>query len=182
MVIKSDHTFYICSLYRECLACHFLLSAHGSRKSRDLLGIAVIYTFEILTTADRPVDRTGTDTQDIFNLIHQFKWISGFPVHLVDEGKNRDLSHDTDLKQLDGLCLNTLRTIDHHDRTVCSHQGTIRILREILMSRSVQDVNAVTVIIKLHNGRSNRNTSLLLDLHPVGNCVLRCFSSLYGTC
>ena len=181
MVICSDHGFNIGSLYREGLGRNLLLSSHGSREGRDSLFVAVIHTLEILAAADRPVDRTGADAQHVFDLVHQLKGISRLTVHLVDEGKDRDASHDTDLKQLDGLGLNTLGSVDDHDRAVGSHKGTVSILREVLMSRGIQDVDAVVIILKLHNGRGNGNTSLLLDFHPVGNCMLCSLSSLYGT-
>ena len=47
------------------------------------------------------------------------------------------------LKQLDRLRLDTLRTIDDHDRRIGCHQGTVGILREILMSWCIQDIDAV---------------------------------------
>ena len=45
--------------------------------------------------------------------------------------------------------------------------STVSILREILMSRCIQNINAVTIIMKLQNRGSNGNTSLFFDLHPV---------------
>ena len=50
------------------------------------------------------------------------------------------------------------------------------------MARRIQNVNAESVIIKLHGGRSNGNTSLLLNIHPVGNCMLCRLAALYRTC
>ena len=53
----------------------------------------------------------------------------------------------TNLEQLDGLRLNTLGSVDDHDSGVSRHQGTVGILREILMSRCIQDVDTII----LHN-------------------------------
>ena len=92
------------------------------------------------------------------------------------------MPHHTDLEQLDGLRLDTLRTIDDHDRTVGCHEGAVGILREVLVSRCIQNVNALSFIIKLKYRGGNRNTSLLLDLHPVGNRMLGCLTPLDGTC
>ena len=122
------------------------------------------------------------NTEDILDLIEQLVWIPGLTVKLVDEGKNRDMTHHTDLEQLDGLRLDTLRTIDDHDRTVSCHECPVGILREVLVSRCIQDVNALSFIIKLKHRGGNRNTSLLLDLHPVGNRMLGRLTSLDGTC
>ena len=148
----------------------------------DLLGGTVVHTFEFLTGTDRPVDRAGGNTELFLDIIQQFKSIHGVTVHFINERKNRDMSHDTDFKQFSGLRLDTLGSVNDHDRRICSHQGTIGILREILMSRCIQNVDTVIIIIELQYGRGNRNTSLLLDLHPVGNCMsCGCFS-FYGTC
>ena len=49
------------------------------------------------------------------------------------------------------------------------------------MSGGIKDVDAVSLIIELEYGRSYRDTSLLLDLHPVGDCVLCRFAALYGS-
>ena len=49
------------------------------------------------------------------------------------------------------------------------------------MSGGIKDVDAVSLIIELEYGRCYRDTSLLLDLHPVGDCVLCRFASLYGS-
>ena len=122
------------------------------------------------------------DTEDALDLIEQLIRIPGLTVKLVDEGEDRDMTHHTDLEQLDGLRLDTLRTIDDHDRTVGCHEGSVGILREVLVSRCIQDVNALSFIIKLKHRGGNRNTSLLLDLHPVGNRMLGRLPSLDGTC
>ena len=39
------------------------------------------------------------------------------------------------------------------------------------MARGVQNVDALAFVAELKNGRSDRNTALLLDFHPVGNRV-----------
>ena len=77
------------------------------------------------------------------------------------------MAHYADLEQFSGLCLHTLGTVDYHDCRICCHQCTVSILREILMSRCIQNINAVTIIMKLQNRGSNGNTSLFFDLHPV---------------
>ena len=143
----------------------------------DLLALTIIDSLEFLTGTDGPVDRTCCDSQLFFNIIQQFKGIHGITIHLVDKGKDRDMSHDTDLEQLSGLCLHTFGSIDNHHGRISRHQGTVGILREILVSRSIQNVDAVVVIVELQNRRGYRNTSLLLDLHPVRHCMsCSCFS------
>ena len=77
------------------------------------------------------------------------------------------MTHHTDFKQLSGLCLYTLGSIDDHDCRICCHQRTVRVLREVLMTRCVQDVDTKTIIIKLQHGGSYRNTSFFFNFHPV---------------
>ena len=36
------------------------------------------------------------------------------------------------------------------------------------MARGVQDVDAVALVLELHDGRGDRDAALLLNLHPVG--------------
>ena len=89
------------------------------------------------------------DPQNLFDLAHQLKGIPGLPVHFVHKGKDRDMAHHTDLEKLDGLRLHTLGAVDDHHRRIRSHKGPVGILREVLMARRVQDIDAVAFIIKL---------------------------------
>ena len=136
---------------------------------------AFIHTLEILTGADRPVDRIGGDAEDLFDLLHQLIRISGLPVHLIDEGEDRDIPHHANLEQLDRLFFHALGPVDHHDRRVGRHQGTVSVLREILVPGGVENIDAVSVVVELHNGRSHGNTALLFNFHPIGNRVLHGF-------
>ena len=77
--------------------------------------------------------------------------------------------------------LHTLARVDDHNRGIRRHQGTVGILREILVSRRIQNVDAIAVIFKLQHRRGHGNTSLLFDLHPVGNCVSGCCLTFHGT-
>ena len=159
----------------------FLCSLHCIGEGKDFLFVTVVNTAEFLSRTDRPVDRAGCNAELFFDLVEQLEGIVRIAVHLVDEGKDRDVAHDTDFKQLSGLCLDTLRCIDNHDGGIGCHQGTVRILREVLVSRGIQNVDAVAVVIELQNGRGNGNTTLFLDLHPVGYGMARSRFSFYGT-
>jgi len=84
-------------------------------EGKDLLCITIKHTPEFLTGADWPVDRTGCNTKLFFDLIQKIKSIVGISVHLIDKSKDRNVSHNTDLEKLTGLCLNTLGSIDDHN-------------------------------------------------------------------
>ena len=136
-------------------------------EGKDFLCITVKNSSEFLTGTNRPVDRTSSNTKLFFDLIQKIKRIICISVHLIDKSKDRDVSHNTDFKKFTCLCLNTFGTIDDHDCGIRCHQCTVSILGEILMSRCIQNVDTISVIMELKYGRGDGNTSLLLDLHPV---------------
>ena len=86
----------------------FLRSLHCIGEGKDFLFVTVVNTAEFLSGTDRPVDRAGCNAELFFDLVEQLEGIVRIAVHLVDEGKDRDVAHDTDFKQLSGLCLDTL--------------------------------------------------------------------------
>ena len=49
------------------------------------------------------------------------------------------------------------------------------------MTRGIKNIDAVAVIVELHNGRGYGNTTLFLDLHPVRSSVVRRFTRFNGT-
>ena len=145
-------------------------------------GIAVIDALEVLAAADGPVHRVGLDAEDFFNVLHQLKRVAGLAVHLVDEGKNRDVAQRADLEQLDGLGLNALGGVNDHDGGVRRHQGAVGILTEVLVAGRVQNVDALALIVELQNRRGNGNTALLFNVHPVGHRMLGALLALDRTC
>ena len=146
----------------------------------DTALIPVIDALKRLSGADGPVHGAGGDSQLLFDFIQQVEGVVGVPVHLVDKGENRDFPHHADLEQLSGLRLHALGGVDHHDRRVRRHQRPVGILGEILMSRRIQNIDAVSVIFKLENGRGDGNSSLLLNLHPVAHRMAGRGFSLYA--
>ena len=132
---------------------------------------SVVDTLEILSRPDRPVDRAGGDSKLRLDVIEQIEGIPCIAVHLVDECKDGDVPHDADLEQLSCLGLDALGRIDDHDRRVCRHQCPVGILREVLMSRCIQNIDAESLVWKLKNRAGHGDSSLLLDVHPVGDCM-----------
>ena len=92
-------------------------------------------------------------------------------VIFIDKGKNRNMPHDTDLEQLPRLRLHAFAGVYHHDCRIRSHQSAVSVFREILMARRIKNIDAVSAIVELQHGTGHRDTSLLLDLHPVRNSV-----------
>ena len=77
------------------------------------------------------------------------------------------MAHHANLEQFAGLRLHSFGTVDNHHCRVCCHQRPVCVLGKVLMSRGVQYVNTIIVIIKLQNRRSNGNSPFLLNFHPV---------------
>ena len=184
LVQVGGQQFVQCGIAQFGLGLVDLLHTVGAAvagESQHLAGIAVEHALELLAAADGPVHGVGLDAQDLLDVFHQLKGVAGFAVHLVDEGEDGDVAQGADLEQLDGLGLNALCSIDDHDSGVRCHQGTVGILREVLMARGIQNVHALACIVELQDRGSDRNTALLLDIHPVGHSVLGALLALDGT-
>jgi len=149
---------------------------------QNLAGVAVEHALELFAAADGPVHGVGLDAQDLLNVLHQLKGVAGFAVHLVDERKNGDVAQGADLEQLDGLGLNALGGVDDHDRRVRCHQGAVGILREVLMARGIQNIDALARVVELQHRGGDGNTTLLLNVHPVGHGVLGALLALDRAC
>ena len=100
----------------------------GIGEGQDLVSVAVVNTAEFLTGTNWPVNRTGCDSKLLLDLIQKIEGVVGITIHFVNKGKNRNMSHYTDLEQLSGLGLNTFGTVNYHNCGVRSHQGTVGIL------------------------------------------------------
>ena len=106
----------------------FLRALLRPGKDMDLSGGPLIDAFEFFSRSNGPVHRAGGDPQFFLNIVQQLERVHGVPVHLVDERENGNVPHDADLEQLPGLRLHAFGTVNHHDRRIRGHQGTISIL------------------------------------------------------
>ena len=77
------------------------------------------------------------------------------------------MAHGADPEELAGLGLHALGAVDDHDGAVRRHEGAVGILGEVLVAGGVQDVDAVAIVLELHDGAGDGDAALLLDLHPV---------------
>ena len=141
-------------------------------KGNYMARVAVEDATEVATTPNGPGHGVGPNAQDVLDFLHQVEGVARIVVELVHEGEDGDVTQRADLEQLDGLCLDALGTVDHHDCGVGRHEGAVGVLREVLVTRGVQDVDAGTVVGELQHRRRDRDAALLLDVHPVRDRML----------
>ncbi len=147
-------------------------------EENELALFPVVHALEILAAANGPVHGIGLNAQLPLHLVQQVKGIFRLPVHFIDKGEDGNMPHGANLEQLPGLRLHAFRAVNDHDGRVRGHQGTIGILGEVLVPRGIQNVDAEAAVLELHDGRRNGNTTLLLDLHPVGGSGAGVFLTL----
>jgi hypothetical protein len=64
------------------------------------------------------------------DLIEQLEGLAPRPVHLVDEGEDRDAPHAADLEQLAGLGLEALGRVFQHHRVVGGGEGAVGVFEK----------------------------------------------------
>ena len=138
--------------------------------------VDIVNTLESGALTDRPRQWANGNLQFFFQLIENIEWVTSLTVHLVDEDDNRSIAHAAHLHQFAGLCLHTLGRIHHDDGRIHGGEGTVGILAEVLVTWSIEDIHLVRFsglsiwqVIELHHGCGNRDTTLFLDIHPVGS-------------
>ncbi|MPM44841.1 hypothetical protein SDC9_91523 [bioreactor metagenome] len=135
----------------------------------NLAPLPVVNALKLLAAADGPVHRIGFNAQLMFNLLAELEGIPCLPVHFVDKGKDGNVPQHAHFKELAGLSLHALGSVDDHDGGVGRHEGAIGVLGEVLVAGGVQNINAVALVLELHHRGGNRNAPLLFYFHPVGD-------------
>ena len=141
----------------------------------------VINAFVVTIDTDRPVNGIRTNVQYFFQFVHQIEGVTSITVQFVYEGKDGQFTTMANPEQFFSLRFYAFRSVNKHYCAVCCHKSTVSIFGEVLVTRGIENVYAITVVIKLQNRRSNGNTTLFFDFHPVRNSVFIAFSSFNGT-
>ena len=141
----------------------------------------VVNAFVVTIDTDRPVNGIRTNVQYFFQFIHQIKGVTAVTVQFVYKGKDRQFTTMANPEQFFSLRFYTFSCVNKHYCAVCCHKSTVSIFGEVLVTRGIENVYAITVVIKLQNRRSNGNTTLFFDFHPVRNSMFIAFSSFNGT-
>ena len=135
---------------------------------------------EGLAHADGPGDGHALELEHVLDFADHVERIAHFAVELVDERDDRRLAHAADFEKLDCLGFHALGGIDHHHGGVDGGQHSVRVFREVLMARGVEQVDDVIVIVELHHRTRHGNAALLFDFHPVGRGVTGGLTALDG--
>ncbi len=123
----------------------------GALEGVQFVRFAVVDAAERFAAAERPVHRIGADAEHVLEFVEQFERIARRPVHLVDEGEQRNAPRAADRKQLAGLRFYALGRIDQHDRAIRCQQRTIGVLTEVLMARCIEEIDRPAVIGELED-------------------------------
>src|SRR5471032_3084157 len=103
-------------------------------EQHDLVFEQVVHAAEVLAHADGPGDRRVLNLQHRLQFVEQLQRIARLAVHLVHEGDDGRVAHAADGQQLDGLRLDALGRIDHHQRRVDRRQHAVGVFREVLVA------------------------------------------------
>ena len=117
------------------------------------------------------------NTEFALHLIHQIEWVFTLTVHLVDEHHHWGLAHTANLHQTAGLGLHTLRRVNHDHHRIYGGQSAEGVFCKVLVTRGIKDIDMVVIVVKSHHGCGHGDSTLFLDLHPVGG---GCFANLIG--
>ena len=67
----------------------------------------------------------------------------------------------------DSLRLHTLRCIDNQECTLASCNRTAHLIGEVHVSRSVNEVEGITLVLHLNRVRFDSNTAFFLQIHVI---------------
>ena len=113
---------------------------------------AVKDPLEAVPVSYGPKDGMRLEAELCLDLVHDLVGGKGRPVHLVDEGEERETTHPAHLEELARLRLEALGAVEEHDGVVGSRQRAVRVLGEVLVARGVQDVDPQVVVVEVHDG------------------------------
>ena len=177
----------------ECVRPRRALLGRGPIGADDLLGglggasrdageagepavAAVDHAPEVAGDADRPRDRRRHEADLLLDLVEQLDRVAARPVPLVDEAQQRQPALAAHVEQLEGLGLDALGRVEHHDRGVGRGQHAVGVLGEVAVAGSVEQVHDDLVpatggraraVGELQHRRGDRDAALLLERHPV---------------
>lgn len=89
-------------------------------------------------------------------------------IHLVNKGEDGDPALAADFKKLFSLSFYALGIVDQHDRAIGSGKRAVSVGAEVVVPRSIEQVQHQVAVFKLKNGGGHGDSALFFELHPVG--------------
>ena len=142
----------------------------------------VDHALEIVFGADRQLQRNGFCTQHLPHLVDNHQEVSARAVHLVHK---TDPGHPVAIGLTPyrlALRLHTVNGREQRDQTIQHPHGTLHLDGEIHVTGSIDDIEGIffgigsrltlhrrKIPLAADGSRGDRNTPLLLLLHPVGS-------------
>src|SRR6516164_9293448 len=136
-------------------------------EQQERIAEEVVGAEKVAPHADRPGGRGHVEREALLDLVQQVERVAGLAIELVDESDDRHVAQAAHLEELAGLLLDALGGVEHHDRTIDGGQRAVGVLAEILVARSVQQIEGKAFMLEAHHCRRDRDTALALDRHPI---------------
>ena len=155
--------FLICIKLLDILFGSVILAMEIDRLTAE----NVDHTAEISFFADRQVDRKRIGTEFVADIINHTLEVSTGTVHLVDQGDDRNTVFLGLTPHGFTLGLNFTHGAEHGNRTVKHTETALHLSGEVHVSRSVDDIDAVTFPETGGSSTGNGDTAFLLLFHPV---------------
>ncbi len=141
--------------------------AGAALEQQQRVGEEIVGAEKVAPHADRPARRRHVEREPALDLVHELEGIAPLAVELIDEGDDRHVAEATHLEELQGLRLDALGRIDHHDRAVDGGERAVGVLAEILVAGRVEQVEGEAAMLEAHHRRAHGDAALALHLHPV---------------
>ena len=134
-----------------------------------------------MSDVDRPTEGTYVYFQLCFQFVQNVERVATLTIEFVDKHNYRCVAHTTHLHEFASLCFNTFRNIDYDNYAIYCCQCAVRIFGEVLVTRGIENIYLVIAVIESHDRSSDRDTALLLYLHPVRSGGLFDFIRFYSS-
>ena len=120
---------------------------------------------EAIAGTDRPRHWYGLDAESLFDGVEELERLQRRSVHLVDECEERQALELDDIKELQGLRLQTFGAVEQHQGVVGCRDRPVRVFGEVLVARRVEDGHVLAaVLVGEHLGLFGRDASLFSEL------------------
>ena len=116
-------------------------------------------------------------TEQLHNLVLHLVNHSRLHINLVDYGNDFEVVFEGKVKVGNGLCLNTLRSVNHQQRALTRSNGSRHLIGEVNVSGSVNEVERIGLtipyILHLDSVALDGDTLLTFEVHIIKHLILQ---------